>query len=241
MEILSEELVTFSGRVGKPASDIHYTHVKYNGNEYTVMKIQFHDDYIYGVIDKEDFSKVKEYSWHHNSNAYISHSTVDDGKRKSLYLHNVVMGRLDHTGKGSTETVDHISRNGLDNRKENLRILTQTEQNLNQKRKGRKVELPEGSGLVAEDIPKHIWFIKPNGHHGERFGIDLKTEGIKWKSTSAKNVTLHDKLNSAKEKLNELYTLYPHLNPENDETTFMIEGLAHSYEEILRLCTDTNQ
>jgi len=37
------------------------------------------------------------------------------------------------------------------------------------------------------------------------------------------------------EKLNELYTLYPHLNPENDETTFMAEGLAHSYEEIIRL------
>ena len=48
--------------------------------------------------------------------------------------------------------------------------------------------------------------------------------------------SLQDKLHSAKEKLRELYKLYPYLNPENDETTFMMEGLAHSYEEIIRLC-----
>ena len=158
MEILSEELVTFTGRVGKPANDILYTHVKYYGKEYTVMEIEYDDRYINALIDKEDFPKVKDYTWHYTSNAYVSHSCVDDGKRKSLYLHNFIMDRLDHTGKGSKESIDHINRNGLDNRKENLRLITQTEQNLNQGRKVRTIVLPADSGLSVDDIPKHIWY-----------------------------------------------------------------------------------
>ena len=79
------------------------------------------------------------------------------------------------------------------------------------------------------------WYIKANGHHGDRFGIDLKTEGIKWKTTSAKQVTLKDKLQAAKAQLKTYYSLYPYLNPENDETTMRMESLAHSYNEIITL------
>jgi len=220
---------------GRPGNPIDYLHVTYNGMDYTIMTIQHHDTYIKAVIDKEDFPKIKDSNWHLTSNAYISHTHRIDGKQKALYLHNLVMGRLEHTGKGSKESIDHINRNGLDNRKENLRLLTQTEQNLNQKRKGRTVELPADAEINVEDIPKHIWYIKANGHHGERFGIDLKTEGIKWKTTSAKQVTLKDKLKAAKEQLKTYYSLYPYLNPENDETTMLAESLAHSYTEIIKL------
>ena len=220
---------------GRPGNPIAYSHVSYNGMEYTVMKIQHHDKYIKAVIDKEDFSKIKDSNWHFTANSYISHTHRIDGKQKALYLHNLVMDRLEHTGKGSKESIDHISRNGLDNRKENLRLITQTEQNLNQKRKGRTVTLPPDADIKVEDIPKHIWYIKANGHHGDRFGIDLKTENIKWKTTSAKNITLKDKLQAAKEQLKTYYTLYPYLNPENDETTLLRESMSHSYEEIIKL------
>jgi len=187
------------------------------------------------VFDKEDFDKIKDKTWHLSTNRYISHGVIIDGKKKELYLHNLVMDRLEHPGKGSKESIDHISRNGLDNRKENLHLITQSEQNLNQKRKGRTITLPPDADIKLEDIPKHIWYIKANGHHGDRFGIDLKTENIKWKTTSAKNITLKDKLQVAKEQLKTYYTLYPYLNPENDETAMLRESLSHSYEEIIKL------
>jgi hypothetical protein len=86
----------------------------------------------------------------------------------------------------------------------------------------------------VEEIPKHIWYIKANGNHGDRFGIDLKTEDIKWKTTSAKNVTLQDKLQAAKDQLKTYYALYPYLNPEHDETALLRDALAHSYDEIIK-------
>jgi hypothetical protein len=221
-------------KAGRPGNPIEYLHVTYNGMDYTVMTIQHHDKYIKAVIDKEDFPKIKDSNWHYTSNAYISHTHRVDGKQKALYLHNLVMDRLEHTGKGSTESIDHINRNGLDNRKENLRLITQTEQNLNQKRKGRTITLPPDSGVKVEEIPKHIWYIKANGNHGDRFGIDLKTEDIKWKTTSAKNVTLQDKLQAAKDQLKTYYALYPYLNPEHDENALLREALAHSYDEIIK-------
>jgi hypothetical protein len=220
---------------GKPAGLVTYKEVAYNDNHYIVGTLLFKGDPIKFVFDKDDYDKVHGKTWHYASNAYISHGVIVDHLKKEMYLHNLVMNRLEHTGKGSTITVDHINRNCLDNRKKNLRLATQTEQNLNQKRKGRRITLPEGSELKPEDIPKHIWYIKANGSHEERFGIDLKTEGIKWKTTSSKKISLQDKLQLAIEQLEKYYVLYPHLDPDNDERRHEMESLAHEYEEIIKL------
>jgi hypothetical protein len=235
MEIKSQETVQFTGRVGKPAHDIVYIHVQYHNKEYTIMKIRFNDGFIKGLIDREEFIKVKDYSWHYVANGYISHGLQIDGKKKELYLHNMVKGRIGFPGKGSKESIDHINRNGLDNRKENLRLVTQSAQNINQKQKERRIELPADSGVTVDEIPKHVWYIKSNGSHGDRFGIDLKTENIKWKSTSAKNVSLQDKLKAAKEQLQIYYQQFPYLNPNNEDKNKEMEDLAKSYEEIVGL------
>jgi hypothetical protein len=63
----------------------------------------------------------------------------------------------------------------------------------------------------------------------------LKTENIKWKTTSAKNVSLNDKLQSTKEKLQELYILYPYLNPDNEDRAKEIETLTESYNQIIKI------
>ena len=220
------------GGTGRPRIEVIYKDIKYNDINYTIMSIFKNGENYYSIIDYEDGEKVKKYSWHIAS-GYIGTAFVHDGKRKELYLHNLIMNKLTFEGKGQIETVDHINRNPLDNRKKNLRIVSQSEQNLNQKTKERKIIFPEDFPIKANDIPKHIWYVKANGGHGDRFAIEFKTENLVWKGTSSKKVKIEDKLAEAKEKLKEFYILFPYLNPDNQDRKKEIEELQKEYEEII--------
>jgi hypothetical protein len=224
-----------SAKVGRPAGYIEYQEVTYQEKEYIVGILSSNGELVKFVFDKDDLEKVIHRSWHKCSNHYISSAYNHDGKRKELFLHNVVLNRLVFPGKGAKETVDHINRNGLDNRKENLRIVTQSEQNFNQCKRNRTITLPEGCGIYPEDIPRHIWYIKAQGAHGDRFAIEFKTENICWKTTSSRKVSLKQKLEDAKEKLKEFYVEHPHINPFNTYKLAQEERLKQSFEEILSL------
>lgn len=68
------------------------------------------------LIDNEDYERVSKIKWHFE-HGYARHK----GKHGSLYLHRVILG----VDKGNE--IDHINGNTLDNRKENLRICSRTE------------------------------------------------------------------------------------------------------------------
>jgi hypothetical protein len=223
-----------TSKIGRPAQETKYKEIIYNNNLYIVA---LKDDYTF-IFDKEDFEKVKQKNWYKISSGYIASNITLENGIKQLLLHNFVLNRITFPGKGATESVDHINRNPLDNRKENLRIISQTEQNLNQKKKPRNiVELPENCGIEPNEIPRHIWYVKPNGAHGDRFAIELKTENLVWKTTSSKKISLKEKLNQAKEKLEELYNQYPYLNPNTNENTIKAQELCKSFQEIINLAS----
>lgn len=215
-----------SSTVGRKKQPIRYVHTIHNGANYTVGFLQSGATF---VIDREDFERIEPFSWHKNAKNYISCAAIVDDVSRVLYLHNLIMGRLTWDGKGQTESVDHINRIGFDNRKSNLRLVSQTEQNLNQRKKPRHVILPSDCGITISDIPRHIWYVRPNGLHGDRFAIEFKTEGIKWRTTSSKSVHLCAKLEEAKNKLAEFYSIYPYLNPENPER----DALTIAYNTII--------
>ena len=221
--------------IGRPPGDIFYQEVVYNDKEYIVGTCFANGEPQQFVFDKDESDKVIGRSWHRSAEKYIGSAIRDDGKRKQLFLHNLIANHLDHPGKGAKETIDHINRIGFDNRKENLRILTQSEQNINQTKRERSITLPEGCNIYPEDIPRHIWYIKANGAHGDRFAIEFKSKGLCWKTTSSKKVSLKNKLLEAKEKLQEFYNDYPHLNPFDTNKLALEESLKRSYEEILAL------
>jgi hypothetical protein len=219
-------------KIGRPPTQIIYKEVSYKNKNYVVAKKA---DFCF-IFDKDDFEKVREKTWYKLSSGYISTSVTEDNKKNQLLLHRFIMNLLDFPGRGATESVDHINRNPLDNRKENLRIVSQSEQNINQKKKPRNiVELPENCGILPDDIPRHIWYVKPNGLHGDRFAIELKTENLIWKSSSSKKLTLKEKLQQAKDKLEECYIHYPHLNPNTNDTVKHAEILSKDYHSIIEL------
>ena len=184
------------------------------------------------VIDVADLSGVQAYKWHYASNSYIATSILVDvdvsgttvQKKRELYLHNLLMKPRPQ------EAVQHISKNGLDNRRENLRLVDAGTLN-NQTKKRRNVELPSMCGIRPEEIPKHIWYVQANGYHRDRFAIEFKTEGILWKSTSSKDVSLKEKLESAKKHLEILYAEYPQLDPKREEAVAKL--LEESFQTIL--------
>ena len=80
------------------------------------------------IIDKEDYNKIKDYTWKLNTNGYAI-TEVKKGleKVKSIMLHRLI----NNTPEGMI--TDHINRNKLDNRKENLRTCTTSENAMNRK------------------------------------------------------------------------------------------------------------
>lgn len=196
-------------KTGRPAKIIQYKDITIDNSPCVVGTILHNGSPLEFIIDKEDEEKVRLRHWYAETGGkYIGCNITIENKRKTLYLHNFIMNKLDFPGRGAKESIDHINRNGLDNRKTNLRMVSQSLQNVNKKARGRTAQLPEG----ISELPKHVWYVKANGLHGDRFCIELKTEGITWKTTSSKKVSIHEKLQQANDKLQELYVKYPYLN-----------------------------
>lgn len=172
---------------------------------YVVCKISFKEEFKLFVIDKEDIDKVvntEKYlknienldnvysNWHFRSaGEYISKSVIVNGDKKELYLHNLIMNKLTFEGKGQTESIDHINRCGRDNRKENLRLITQSQQNKNQRKRkrkktGRLVDRCKEFNINPEIVSTCIEYVyekrkdkKGNITFREGFNLNLKVNG----------------------------------------------------------------
>ena len=184
-----------------------------NNSEYYIMNC---GNNYYTYFSKEDYNDVINPvnniypTWSKANNGYIdTHSYISPGNR--IYLHQVICKK--HNIKAySTLSVDHINRNKLDNRKDNLRFATQSEQNQNTDKRNRKHNAkPLPDGLKQEDMPKYVLF------YSEKYGKDKqnvrywfniekhpKLNGKKWSTTKSSLKTLEEKLIEAKNKLNEL-------------------------------------
>ena len=228
----------------KTINTINHEDIEYKDKKYTVCCCPYLDTHILYIIDCDDRDKIINYPFHYMSDGgYLSHSMTYDGVQKQLYLHNIIMNKLTFEGKGQQQTVDHINRIGRDNRKCNLRMAeSQSAQNFNQKRRERTTELPEDSGLSVDDMPKNVYYAKPNGPHGEYFYIEIRGvqelgDRFLWKSTKSNKVSLKIKLQETIDKMMELREQYPILKEifVTEETEELRHQLIKEYNEIIQL------
>ncbi|MCK4260426.1 MAG: HNH endonuclease [Halanaerobiales bacterium] len=100
--------------------------ITYKGKEHTVL------------VDDEDFERVNKYKWHVYSsrNTFYAITNLPSYRhpisrkriRKGLLLHRFVMEAKEG------EEVDHRNHDGLDNRKENLRVATGSQNHRNRQK-----------------------------------------------------------------------------------------------------------
>jgi hypothetical protein len=215
--------------------------VNYKNKKYTVGYCSFKDteDILFVIdYDKKDF--VIKNKWRYNNDTkYICKTYVDiEGNSKWLHLHSFIMNGLVFD-QGHAISIDHINQIKRDNRLENLRKLTQSDQNVNRGKLLRKIELPEGCGIDPQDIPTNIYFRASDGAHGDRFYIDIKNVDpqYRWYSSGSKLIDLKTKLQQTILMLEE----YKKKNPQYANLLFDLKDvqtrndLRKSFNEILQL------
>jgi len=84
------------------------------------------------IVDDEDYPELSKYKWcaarfHNRGTYYALRSDRSTGKNLQVCMHRQILG-LEH---GDPRQGDHVNRNGLDNRRENLRIATNAENGRN--------------------------------------------------------------------------------------------------------------
>lgn len=94
-------------------------------------------------VDSEDFQRVSEFRWHRDSKGYARTSLVVAGKRLHLWMHRVILG--DQPGL----VIDHKNLNRLDNRRENIRHCTRSQNAANKRKAGGIAYESEYKGVVA--------------------------------------------------------------------------------------------
>jgi AP2-like factor (euAP2 lineage) len=80
----------------------------------------------YTIIDEDDYEKVNKYKWYLFKNKYASGKV----NGKTIQLHQYIFGQVKQGN-----VIDHINNNGLDNRKNNLREATNSQNSQNRAKK----------------------------------------------------------------------------------------------------------
>lgn len=79
-------------------------------------------------FDTEDIDLVNNYCWYTREDGYALANALS-GKNKKIRLHRLVMSKYLNIDIEKLDNIDHINGNTRDNRKENLRNISGTENN----------------------------------------------------------------------------------------------------------------
>lgn len=90
------------------------------------------------LVSAEDVDLISlKWSASPNSNSliYVKRAIRKDGRQTTLYMHRLVMERMLGRSLEYAERVDHIDNNSLNNRRDNLRLSTPTQNTRNSRKK----------------------------------------------------------------------------------------------------------
>jgi hypothetical protein len=128
-----------------------------------MVEMQFKKGLV-GLLSDEDADLISECKWGVAGPGYVSGSY----QGKQQYLHRVVLSRVIGRELVKGEYSDHINRNRLDNRRENLRVVTNRQNLLN-----RELQDNNTSGY------RGVWYYKGQAHKNikKRWAAEIKIVG----------------------------------------------------------------
>lgn len=132
------------------------------------------------LVDDQDYEMLSCHSWSLQSCGYASIGKRI-GDKRTTYMHRMIFGDAVN-GK----IVDHINHNTLDNRRENLRIVTKQQNHMNMY--GHKNSVSKYKG---------VWFCKQTGKWGAELTYYYKKI---WLGRYAKEVEAAKAYNEAAKK-----------------------------------------
>jgi hypothetical protein len=84
-----------------------------------MKKIELAKGY-FAFLDDDDYEKLSKYCWYLGGNGHGGLYVARKTQGTTIYMHREILGSPD-------SLIDHINRNGLDNRKSNLRLCTRSQ------------------------------------------------------------------------------------------------------------------
>lgn len=137
MKIIDDILnLRISGRIGLPArmaalllSMVFTNPATFKGTP--MKKIPLGNNKGFALIDDEDFELVSQHKWRiqqGNHTDYAKGNIKRAGKGTTMYMHRLLMGEPKDKG------IDHIDGDGLNNQRENLRICTRSQNQMNRQK-----------------------------------------------------------------------------------------------------------
>lgn len=100
------------------------------------------------IIDEDDYEKVKDITWYADYCKNVKSFYVKTAKcklREKTSLHRFIVNPPKHM------FVDHVNHNTLDNRKSNLRIVTRSQNQMNQKKRCDNLSGYTGVGFIKDE------------------------------------------------------------------------------------------
>ena len=201
---IGEPVIIELGACAKEERNMYWKVEDENNITYYLMHIK---DEIFTKVSKRDIQKVlnfnnKRPTWRLFQNGYVCCTLNINSKQHTYYLHQYIMDVHDEDLTSLEKTVDHINRDKLDNRKQNLRFANMAEQNSNRDKTARrcdaKIDVPHGI-----DLPKYMQYrkevyCKEKNLSREFFIIVHPSLDKVWETTKSNNVAIGDKFRQAK-------------------------------------------
>jgi hypothetical protein len=108
------------------------------------------------LVDKAD-AHLADKPWYRLRNGYAVRTEIANGKKRMVYMHREVLG----LSYGDRSVVDHINGDKLDNRRRNLRVVSQRANTRNRAaNRGRR-------------LPRNVY----PSHSGDAYRVQVKVEG----------------------------------------------------------------